>query len=182
MAVPDKVYKNRANAWKSEPKVIGAVAKKLRAGTDYEKDYAYSYKEDTVLSDGVTIRYAGEPVRDGDIPAAGTTIIVTVTGKGNYTGILSEEYRIVGYDISKARVSVPAQIYTGEEITPGMDVITVKHGGKELGKESYRIVGYSNNIDKGRAEMIIKGIGEYGGTKTVRFRIRSNSFFWWLGF
>ena len=33
------------------------------------------------------------------------------------------------------------------------------------------IVSYSNNINKGTAKVTFRGIGEYGGTKTVTFKI-----------
>lgn len=182
MAVPDRVYQNRKNAYKSVPVITPTGGTALRAGTDYEKNYIYSYKEDTLLSDGVTNRKAGEAVGEADIPPAGTTIVVSITGKGNYSGTLSGEYRIVKQDISKAKVSVPAQTYTGKEITLDMDEITVKIGKQELGAEDYKIVGYTNNVKKGTAKMTLKGIGEYGGYKTVNFSIRSKSMFWWLGF
>lgn len=182
MEIPDRVYQKRKNMYKSTPKLVDENGKVLRAGTDYEKNYTYSYKEDTLLSDGVTVRKAGEAIVEADIPPAGTTLVVTVKGMGNYMGTLSGEYRIVNQDISKAKVSVPAQSYTGKEIKPGMDEITVKIGKKELGAEDYKIIGYTNNVKKGTAKMTIKGIGEYGGYKTVNFSIRSKSLFWQLGF
>ncbi|MCH5249131.1 MAG: InlB B-repeat-containing protein [Lachnospiraceae bacterium] len=97
----------------------------------------------------------------------------------------------VGKNIAKAKFTVnknsetgkAAKMYTGDEITLDADDITVTI--KEDGKtktlymkgshngidEGYEIVGYTNNINKGTATVIIKGIGEYSGTKTLKFKI-----------
>ncbi len=38
---------------------------------------------------------------------------------------------------------------------------------------------YKNNINKGKATVIVKGTGNYGGTKTVTFTIGSKGILWW---
>ena len=109
----------------------------------------------------------------------GTVIKVTADGTGNYKGMIEGEYRITSSSISKAKVKVAAQIYTGEEICPGKDELTVTVGGIKLGDDDYEIISYSNNIKKGNATMVIKGVGNYGGTKTVKFKIQTRKFLWW---
>ena len=115
-----------------------------------------------------------------DIVPAGTVIIVTVTGKGNYTNsTVSTEYRITKAAISKATVTVPKQTYTGEQVTPGIDEIVVKVGKTVLTTDDYEIVGYSNNVKKGTATITIKGKGNYGSTKTQKFTIQAKKLIWY---
>ena len=179
MTVEDKVYSTKANAYKSVPKIIDLDGKALKAGTDYEKIIVYTYKYDTVLADG-TERKTGETVGAKDILPAGTVVVVTVTGKGNYSSdtTLQGEYRIVAGSIAKATVKVENQIYTGEAVEPGKDAVTVKVGKVTLTEDDYDIISYSNNVKKGTATMTIRGKGNYGGTKTVKFTIKSKGLFW----
>lgn len=178
ITAPDKVYQNKKNIFKSTPKIVDVNDTALRAGTDYEKNLIYTYTSDVQLEDG-SIHYAGETVDKNDILPAGTVVEITVVGKGNYSGQLKDKYRIVQSDIGKARVTIPTQIYTGEEIRPNKNDITVKVGKTILQEGDYEIVGYSNNIKKGKASITIKGIGNYGGTKTIKFTIKAKSVLWW---
>ena len=84
-------------------------------------------------------------------------------------------------DISKAKVTIPAQIYTGKEITLDKNQITVKIGKDILAPENYKIVtdSYKNNVRKGTANVSIKGVGNYGGTKNAKFKIKARSMLWW---
>ena len=41
--------------------------------------------------------------------------------------------------------------------------------------EDYEIVGYEKNVNKGTAKVTIIGTGEYGGMKTVSFKIKPES-------
>ena len=126
-------------------------------------------------------RLAGTVVDKNDIVPAGTVIIVTVTGKGNYTNsTVSTEYGITKAAISKATVTVPKQTYTGEQVTPGTDEIVVKMGKNTiLTTDDYEIVGYSNNVKKGTATVTIKGKGNYGGTKVQKFTIQAKKLVWY---
>ena len=104
---------------------------------------------------------------------------VGVTGKGNYTGTCKSTYRISKAAISAAKVTIPVQTYTGRRVTPGKDVIVVKVKGKPVDPSQYEIVSYQNNIKKGNASVTIRGVDNYGGTKTVQFKIRAKGFLWW---
>ena len=44
-------------------------------------------------------------------------------------------------------------------------------GAEGEGEPAYEIVSYSNNINKGTATAVIKGTGNYSGTKTIKFKI-----------
>lgn len=179
MSATDKVFQNKAGKFASTPVIKDVNGKKLTAGTDYEKKATYTYSANTKLADG-SIRLAGEVIGTGDIIPAGTSITAKVKGLGNYTGDIACTYRIVQADISKAKCSILTQTYTGKEIKLGKDDISVKIGGVKLAKEDYEIVSYSNNVNKGTATVVIKGVGNYGGTKTIKFKIKSKPFSWWF--
>ena len=174
MAVPDKVYQNKKNAWKSAVTLTDSDGKKLKAGTDFEKELIYRYESDTKLADG-TERYAGDVVEQNDIPMDGTVLRVTAEGKGNYQGEITAGYRITKYTVSKAKVKIPVQEYTGNEITLEKEQLTITVGGTALQPEDYEIIGYSNNVKKGTASVIIQGCGEYGGQITAKFKIAAKN-------
>ncbi|MDE7267600.1 MAG: hypothetical protein K2N89_09060 [Lachnospiraceae bacterium] len=95
----------------------------------------------------------------------------------------------VGIDISKANFPLAPDykkgiLYTGKEITleekhfdkdnvtikVKKDGVTTKEKLK-MGRD-YEIVSYVNNVNKGTATAVIKGIGAYSGTKTIKFKIK----------
>ena len=179
MTVADKTYANKNNAYKSTPVIKDFDGKTLKFGTDYEKNLVYTYKKRTKTLAGIW-RGAGSVVDVNDIVPADTIIVVTATGKGNYMNTtVSAEYRVTTATINNASVTVPKQNYTGEAIEPSTNEITVKVGGTELTTGDYEIVGYSNNVNKGTATLTIKGKGNYGGTKTVKFTIQTKKFVWY---
>lgn len=179
MNVSDKVYSKKAGAYKPKLSVVDLDGKVLIAGKDYAKTFHYTYDAPTTLADG-SIRSKGEAVGDKDIIPSGTVLNVTITGMNNYTGTLTGRYRITEYDLSKAKVKVENQIYTGKAIEPDENDIRVTFKGKELvcGTD-YIIEGYADNVKKGNAKVILRGIGQYGGTKTAVFRIKSKTVVWW---
>ena len=77
--------------------------------------------------------------------------------------------------ISGAKVTIPVQLYTGQAITLNPSDIQVVIDGTPLPATEYEIVGYNNNINKGTAKVTIHGLHNYGGTKTVAFKIKSKS-------
>lgn len=178
MTAADKVFQEKAGKQFSNPVIKDVNGKVLTAGTDYEKEVKYTYTANTKLANG-TLRKAGDVVWTSDILPAGTSVTVTATGKGNYTGTIKCTYRIVQADISKGSGKITTQTYTGKEIKPGKADITMKVGRTTLSDKDYEIVGYKNNIRKGTATVIIKGVGNYGGTKEIKFSIKSKTFSWW---
>ncbi|MBO4680185.1 MAG: InlB B-repeat-containing protein [Lachnospiraceae bacterium] len=170
----DKVYANKAGNYTTTVKVYDADSKLLVNGTDYDKVLRYYYTEDTELEDG-SIGKCGDEVGTTDIVPVGTILRVEATLKGNYEGTVGAEFRIYAENISKATVRVNNQIYTGSEVCPDKSEILVTIGGKVLAHSDYEIVSYSNNINKGTAKVTIKGVGNYGGEKTVNFTIAVRS-------
>lgn len=160
----DKTFKNKANSYRTSVKVIDVNGKALKAGTDYDKEIYYTY------ADGPN---QGEQVLPTDVIPKGTNlrVEVRVSNPKNYIGTVYGVYRIVQADISKAKVKVDAQEYTGRKRKPGKDQIHVTLDGVILGNSDYEIVGYENNVNQGTAKVTIKGVGSYGGTKTANFKI-----------
>lgn len=181
MNASDKVFVDSAGTFQSEPIITTESGTKLKKGEDYHETLTYCYKEDTVLENGVE-RKAGDLVEENDIVPDGTTIKVIVIGKGNYEGTINCEYRVVKYDIGKTKVEIPKMDYTGDEITLTDENITVTFGDEELVLgDDFEIISYLDNTERGRAEVTIRGLGDYGGTKTVRFTIKSKLLEWWEG-
>ena len=180
MSAEDKVFLDREDVHESEPVIVTQDGQKLKKGQDYEDTLTYCYKEETALEDG-TVREAGALVEADDIVPVGTTLEVIAIGKGNYEGLIKSEYRIVKYDISKASITIPKRDYTGKAITLDKSEITVKLGDTVLNAEDYEIVTYQDNIDRGRAKVTIRGVGDYGGTRTAKFTIKSKLLEWWEG-
>ena len=59
--------------------------------------------------------------------------------------------------------------YTGKLVKPNP---VIKYGTKTLKKNKDYTISYKNNKKVGTAQMIIKGKGQYAGTKVVKFKIR----------
>ncbi|MBQ8279207.1 MAG: Ig-like domain-containing protein [Roseburia sp.] len=187
MTASDVVYQKKANVCKPVIALYDSNGMKLSSGTDYDKNIVYTYAKDVEVTQIVNkqtiyvTRLQGEPVDKNDIIPVGAEIIATVTGIKNYAGTSSvpstqsATFRYVASDISKASVKVAAQNYTGKAVEPTKDDITVKIGKETLAKTDYEIVGYSNNVKKGTAKVTIRGIGNYGGEKTVTFKINSKT-------
>lgn len=182
LTVPDKVYENKKNNFQAVPVITDLDGKVLKAGTDYDnKNIRYFYEEDTDLADGST-HAKGEEISADDIIPAGTVVRMQVSGKGYYTEWISGVYRVVGGDISKATIKINDQFYTGREVRPGKSQISVTLKGKLLSDEDYEIIAYANNIDKGSAAITLKGVGDYGGSKTANFKITDKSMYYIVSF
>ncbi len=106
------------------------------------------------------------------------TATVTVTGAKNYTGTITVPVQIKKALITSAKVKVNGTYYydNGKQVCPPQDKLEVTIGG---GKNKvtltqgvdFVIVDYSNNTKTGNATVTIKGIGEYGGSKSTKFKI-----------
>ncbi len=116
-----------------------------------------------------------------DKVSAGTEIEVTVSGKGNYTGTATGTYRIVAQDISKLTATLDPKAYTGKAVKLNKGDIKWKSGGKFVNDVTFDFDedSYKNNVNKGKATVVVRGKGNYGGTKTITFTIGSKGIFWW---
>ena len=169
---PDKVYsRNKEKSYHvTFPTVYDLDGSTLKRGVDY-KTTGYQYKNRTVLEDS-TIRLAGDPVKALDRMPIGTVLMVNIQGIGNYQGYTSASYKIVTQDMSKAKVTVNVESFTGSEITPGKNQLTVKLGSRILRNTDYEIVTYYDNVNEGTAKVLIHGTGNYGGYATGKFIIK----------
>ena len=128
-----------------------------------------------VLTPGVTVKLGNRTLTNGtdytvsysNNTNAGTAK-VNVTGKGNYTGTVRGSFTISRASISGASISVPAQNYTGSQLTP---VPAVTLNGRSLESETDFTTSYSNNVKVGTANITITGKGDYTGTAASTFKI-----------
>lgn len=164
----DKGFKDGPRNYISRPVLVDTDGTKLIMGKDYDKNIIYMRENGTLL-DQTDKLIIGEKVK------------VKVTGRGAYSGELEAVYEMKPDDFSKAKITIASKPYTGSNITLDKDDITVKLNGSNLRfGTDYEIIdgSYINNIKRGTAEVTIAGKGEYGGMKTVKFRIVSKKFQW----
>lgn len=103
---------------------------------------------------------------------AGTGMIVIrgVPGSG-YDGVYRAEFTILPQNIAKkvkAKVAGKGFAYTGLPLTPGVEISYNKTGLQE--GVDYRIE-YLNNTEKGNAQIQMTGMGNFTGTKVLKFKI-----------
>ncbi len=100
------------------------------------------------------------------------TATAHIKGIGNFTGQRDVTYTIKNKEdknIAYATVSsVKGATYTGTAITRE---VTVKDNENVLKENIDYTISYENNINVGKATMIIKGIGAYEGEKKILFNI-----------
>lgn len=128
----------------------------------------------------VEITWNGIPLVEGadkDFTVEGTndtlgTKTATIEFKGNYKGTTTRQYNVVSNDIGNAA------FYWAElnktyvyDTTAKEPAVRINLNNKTLVKDVDYTVSYKNNINAGKAEVIITGIGEYAGNKTETFTI-----------
>jgi len=178
MIAPDVVENLTARSNASKSFVAPILIEKstgtvLKAGTDYDKNFVYKEQGESqeILK------------TDAPIPA-GTTITVTVTGKGNYSAdTITAEYKVIKaeYNIASYKGTVDTQLYTGEAITLTNDQIEVKKVVKKVSSivasDQFEILTdtYTNNEKCGTASVYIRGTGDgtnsMAGLLKVTFKI-----------
>ncbi len=196
MTLKDVVYRRKKNAYRTKAVLRDIDGAKLTAGRDYDKELQYAYAEDTMVlaagEDGLEEqeRRAGEIVGETDIPQSGTVIRVTARGIGAYAGggesaaEISGSYRIVAADIAGAKVRVAAKSYQdGRPVTLSPEDLTLTVKGTEEPLQygvDYRIddESYADNTKKGKARVTIRGLGNFGGEKTVTYKIGAKILWW----
>lgn len=185
VSVPNVVWANKSNNFISKVSVVDLNGKGLKEGKDFKVTY---YEGD----------YMGESVDESKLldttskPApqveAGTMITVKIdaTEQGSYEGSIKLKYKVLAdktelMNISKAKIVVKPQIYTGSEIfitdSEQFDSATTyfmvdKYTKKELelGRD-FEVVGYLKNVNTGTATVFLRGEGDYTGVKSVNFKI-----------
>lgn len=97
------------------------------------------------------------------------TATITITGINQYSGTKKTNFKITPLRLGRVKAAkVADQTYTGKAKKPKVkltnDSITLKEG------TDYKLV-YVDNDTPGKADIIIKGKGNYTGTKTISFNI-----------
>ena len=166
VTVADKVVSTKVGGYVSTPVLKDTNGNKLAAGKDYDKNIIYK-------CDGMVLN------KKVDRLLAGAEVTIEITGKGNYAGTkTTASYRILaaGKDLSKAKVTAKTKFYyNGDSVTVSPEDFVVKIGKETLSTDAYQILPdtYLNNDRKGTAQVTIQGVGSYGGTKTIRFKINA---------
>lgn len=173
ISAKDIVYKKKANNYKNTVAATDLENKALKAGVFYDKNFVYKANSDIILENGAVIK-KDELIPEGAILPAGSEVKVSVYFLNQYQGISKDTtYRIVSKDISGAKVVVANQIYSGKSLMPAPDSVSFSSTEVLNANEDYEIVlsSYKDNVNKGTATFMIRGKGNYGGTKIVKFKI-----------
>ncbi|MGN0308688.1 MAG: hypothetical protein ACI4DN_10795, partial [Lachnospiraceae bacterium] len=191
VSAEDKVDNGRVNNWLQSFKVYDVNGKTLTAN-EYDRNATYWLKEDAAgREDGKQLNPKDKTQR----VEPGSVIEIRVKDNeknGLYVGGEDDcavgTYRILekGYDIKNAVISIQPQYYTGQPVeitdsrqfTAGKLYLKINGNIRELklGTDFEVVEGsYVNNTKKGTARVTFRGIGDFGGTKTVSFKIQQRS-------
>lgn len=175
----DVVYKEKANNWKTSVVLYDTDGKKLAAGKDYDKNLSYVVVS---VPSGASVPVGLVPNAKTVLPV-GTEVKVRAKGIGNYEGaVFNGSFRITPMDIKGVTFQIADQTYTGNPIYPaGAEIkITKTPKGVQATDVTYEIVSYGTNTDKGKGTVLLRGTGNFGGYKTVTFKIGQRSILdWW---
>lgn len=100
---------------------------------------------------------------------------VVINGCGNYVGSKTIKVYVIDEQIPVTKLTIkqiPDQVYSGEAIEPK---VSVSYKNKPLVLDQDYKVTYNNQICVGTAVATIEGIGEYKGTKSVKYKIVGTS-------
>ncbi|MCR5268926.1 MAG: hypothetical protein K6E16_10470, partial [Lachnospiraceae bacterium] len=107
-----------------------------------------------------------------------TILNIEIEGTGGFTGTVRVPFRVRKGDFSKLNIKIDDQYYTGHAVTIDKSVIHFT-GPKNVvapADDDYEIVGYSNNINKGTATVVLRAVGnDWAGIKSVTFKIKQRS-------
>ncbi|MGI6032282.1 MAG: leucine-rich repeat protein [Coriobacteriales bacterium] len=101
------------------------------------------------------------------------TYTVTVKGKGAYTGSCTLTFSITAADISSCSVEVSGATYSGSQIEPSADDITLTLDGNELPDTDWTISGYGDNVAAGTGTVTLAAgsSGNLSGSNEFSFTI-----------
>lgn len=154
MSAPDVAYKSNTSEYTTSLKVYDNNVILTK-----NKDYVISYENNSITA----------------LPESGRqTATVTITGIGNYDGKQSIEFHIVEKLLGGLTAKVTGKhIYEGSPVVLSKSeiVITDKKANHTLTEDEFEITGYSLNDRVGNAKVEVRGLGKYGGTKVITFKI-----------
>ena len=142
--------------------VIGSIADQSYMGNEITPSISVTVNG-VKLSQGTDYQLAYQ----NNVNTGEATVVVKPA-----SGIGSEKratFRIAPASLDRVSIgAIESQKYTGQAITP---VPEVMFNGKPLVKDVDFTLAYVNNIDNGQAQVIVKGIGNFSGERTVTFNI-----------
>ena len=108
---------------------------------------------------------------ENNVNVGTAAIVIRGIEANGYSGVKHVYFTIQPQSVAKkvrAKVNGKKFLYTGSELTPGVNLTYNK---RNLTEGVDYVLSYSNNVGKGSAKITITGIGNYTGSKTVKFRI-----------
>ncbi len=135
----------------------------LKDGENFEVEIKGEGSGDELIVKGTGIGNGGARIvkTSGNLVLEGVRVDeISLDGRDNKSGT-----DINTLDISLTRYQYK---YSGSAIIPEL---TVKNNGTPLKERSDFVVSYSDNTDRGRATMIITGVGSYRGERRISFLI-----------
>ena len=180
-----------------ERKDLGELQSEMQAADVVLTGKAGSYKKTSITltdSDGKKLSSSDYEIMgfvnadDGSevvSPRIGDRIIVTVKGKGGYSGEASAAYTLISSDMkfsgAKQAKKLPAVSFSGVAATlPGSafeGLLTTSSGKPLIPGEDFEIVSFSDNTACGTAHVTLRGIPKedgtgFGGMRTFSFTIK----------
>lgn len=131
------------------------------------------------ISPEISIKYKEKVLTENDFTYTisenknvGTATII-ISGQGDYVGNIEKTFKIVPKDISGLNFSkIDDSSYTGKNITRNIKITDNKYSLVE--GTDYKLT-YKNNKNVGTATVTVTGIGNYKGSKSFNFKIKSVS-------
>ena len=108
---------------------------------------------------------------ENNVNVGTAAIVIRGIEANGYSGVKHVYFTIQPQTVAKkmkASVAGKKFLYTGHELTPGVNLTYNK---MKLTEGVDYVVSYSNNVEKGSAKILITGIGNYTGSRTVKFKI-----------
>lgn len=99
------------------------------------------------------------------------TATITISGKGNYKGTLTRNFKILALNLSKLsyiHFATSDMTYCGSAIERN---VILKNGNTSLVNGTDYTVTYKNNVNVGTATITATGKGNYGGSISKQFKI-----------
>ncbi len=148
----------------------------LTAATLTETNFIYNQQEQTALvaivsAGAITVPDAGYEIADNKATNVGN-YTATLTGKGNFKGSVTANWSIVAANANLFNITLGTNEYTydGTAKTP---TVTVKDGEATLVENTDYKLAYTANTNAGTATVTVTGKGNYSGTKTATFTIKT---------
>lgn len=167
--VPDVRYYSFKSRYMPAP-IVCDNGKALVKG----QDYTVTYEENTREAVGdITQKPDGHTAR-AIITVKGSDYVAGEDGNDNRV----VEFRIAGRMIKSARVTLKnPQYFSQGGAWPTEEDLEVRYRGELVSPDEYEIISRDLNTDRGIRYLIIRGKGQYGGTKRVSYLVQAKGIY-----